>query len=78
LTQQKPEYIESEHGDYAARIELVEWEAGKRAIRFAYYRREKGRKGDDDWTFAGQYTWVFSVDITKRQIEQAKSKGFFG
>lgn len=73
----EPDIIESQHGDYAARIELIEWEGGKKAVRFGYYRREKGKKADDDWTWASRNTWVFSVDVTKRQIEKAKSLGFF-
>ncbi len=71
------EIVQSEHGDYAARIELIEWEGGRKAIRFGYYRREKGKEGDDDWTWASRNTWVFSVDVTRRQIERAKSMGFF-
>ena len=72
----RPEVIPGEHGDYAVRVELIEWVGGKKAIRFAYYRRDRG-KGDADWTFGSQTTWTFVPKITMRQIEQAKSMGFF-
>lgn len=72
----KPEVIQGEHGDYAVRVELIEWEGGKKAIRFAYYRRDRGG-GDSDWNWGSQTTWTFSPSITTRQIEQAKSMGFF-
>ena len=58
-----PEIIESQHGDYAARIELIEWEGGKKALRFGYYRREKGKKGDDDWNWANYLASLISIDV---------------
>jgi len=67
------EYHKHELGEYATRVELIKRSDGKKAIRFAYYRKNP----DDDWTFAGQYTWVAPVDITKKQIERAKSLGLF-
>lgn len=70
------ERIESDRGDYAARIELIEWDDGKKAVRFGYYHRKRGKKGDDDWNWV-RNAWTFSVDRTRRQIEQAKSIGFF-
>ncbi len=61
--------------DYATRVELIEPD-GKRSkhIRFAYYRRPAGG-GDRDWTFASQYTWVFSVEETMRAIQDAQELG---
>src|SRR6266581_3204258 len=73
----EPELIRSEHGDYAARIELIDFGGDKRSIRFGYYRREKGRNADNDWNWASRNTWVFSAEVTKRQIEAAKRMGFF-
>ncbi len=66
-------------GDYATRIELIKFDdEEKKHIRFAYWRRPKGKKGDSDWKWASQTTWVFPVDVTIEAIEEAKKKGLFG
>ena len=67
-----------EDGDYATRIELIQFDnEEKRHIRFAYWRRPAGKKGDNDWNWASQTTWVFPVDVTKEAIEEAKRNGLF-
>ena len=65
--------------DYATRVELIQFDnEEEKYIRFAYWRRPKGKKGGDDWNWASQTTWVFSVDVTREAIEEAKKKGLFG
>lgn len=70
---------EGKRGDYATRIELIQFDdEEKKHIRFAYWRRKEGKKGDSDWNWASQTTWVFPVDVTREAIEEAKKKGLFG
>lgn len=63
--------------DYATRVELIEFEGEKKEkyIRFAYKRRSKGKDGKYRWTWAGQWTWVFSVERTRQAIEDARKEG---
>ena len=71
------DYFKHEHGHYALRIERIRWSDGEEAIRFAYYVRKPEKQGEDDWKFGAQYAWVFPVDKTREQIEQAKERGLF-
>jgi len=70
--------LEGEGGDYATKVELIQFDDGEKCIRFAYWRRPEGKKGDSDWNWASQTTWVFSVDVTRDAIEEAKKKGLLG
>ncbi len=74
----KPEITEGANGDYATRVELIEFEGKKNPhIRFAYWRRPAEKKGEKDWTWASQTTWVFSVERTTRAIREAENMGLF-
>ena len=65
------------HKDYATRVEVIKFngEGDKRHIRFAYWRKSKGKDGKIRWRWASQTTWVFPVDVTRRAIRDAKKHG---
>ncbi len=77
----KPKIIKgelAEGGDYAVRVELIQFDDSKdKFIRFAYWRRPHGKKGDNDWNWASQTTWVFGVDVTREAIKEAEELGLF-
>ena len=64
------------NGDYATRIEIIKFDDEvDKQVRFAYYRRPKGKKGSKDWNWASQTTWVFNLRITRQAIKDAKRLG---
>lgn len=64
---------------YATRVELIKFHDKKKIkhIRFAYWRRSRGKDGKLRWRWASQTTWVFSINRTKQAINDAKKCGFF-
>ena len=68
-----------EGADYATRVELIEFDDDKdsKHIRFAYWRRLKGKNGKYRWNWASQTTWVFPIGVTRQAIEDAEKAGLF-
>lgn len=65
-----------EDADYATRVEIIQFDGEKgKHVRFAYWRRSKGKDGEFRWNWASQTTWVFSTEVTMQALQDAKKKG---
>lgn len=64
------------HRNYATSVEVIKFaHKNDKHIRFAYWRKSKGKDGIIRWRWASQTTWVFSLGITRRAIKDAKKIG---
>lgn len=67
------------HKNYATSVEVIKFDhKGDKHIRFAYWRKSKGKDGVTRWRWASQTTWVFPLGVTRQAITSAMQLYFTG